>query len=87
MSIREMTPDTPLVQGYRQWLERAVPDLPSPVAEAVFALLRAVEAGHDVVVIVSAMSGAAPWMDTMWEPSGVMTIPLGNAISRATSRT
>lgn len=65
MSHREMTPDTPLVQGYRQWLERTVPDLPSPVAEAVFALMRAVEAGHVCVRLphdVTAAWPAHPWV-------------------------
>ncbi|HET8730957.1 MAG TPA: exodeoxyribonuclease V subunit alpha [Moraxellaceae bacterium] len=65
MNVREMNPDSLLVLSYRQWLEREVPDLPTPVAEAVYTLLRAVEAGHVCVSLpheVTAEWPAHPWI-------------------------
>lgn len=56
--------DSLLVRGYRQWLEREVPDLPAVVRDAILALLGAVESGH--VCIRLPADSLADWPAHPW---------------------
>lgn len=68
MTQSTLIPETLLVRGYRQWLDRQAGDMPAPLREAILSLVGAVETGHVCIRLPAETTAQWPAHDWIGVP-------------------